>query len=261
MLRCTELVHSYGGPHVLDGVDLEIRAGELLAIVGPNGAGKTTLLKLLARLMRPKAGVVAIGERAIWDCSPRAFAQQVAYVPQSEGSATPMTVAETVGLGRAAHRGWFLPLRAHDREMVAQALRELELDGVANRLLGELSGGQQRRVTLARALAQEPRILLLDEPTVHLDLKHQTDLYRRLHRLARGQGMAVALTVHDLNEASCYADRIAILEGGKLGAEGAPEEVFTKENIERVYDVAVTVQQRPDSGRPWITVPLLEELT
>jgi len=251
-LRC-----GYGERTVLQGVQLEVRPGEVLALVGPNGAGKTTLLRALARLLRPRGGAVLLEGQDAWSLGPRAFARRVALAPQAlSGTEWPLTVEEAVALGRAPHRGWFLPLSPQDRRAVAQVLEDLGLTHLRTRPLTALSGGELRRVVLARALAQEPRYLLLDEPTAYLDLRGQAEVLARLQGLAHRQGLGVAVTLHDLNQAALCADRVALLSGGQVVAEGTPEEVFQPDLLARVYGVPVGVARHPFYPTP-LVVPLL----
>jgi iron complex transport system ATP-binding protein len=260
MLRCDRIGHVYGSTRAVQDVTLQVRPGEVLAIVGPNGAGKTTLLRILARLLEPSYGSVRLHGEASDNLDAREFAKNVAFVAQNETASPMVTVEDAVELGRAPHRGWFLPFTVADRSAVDSSIRALGLARMRHRMLGELSGGERRRVALARALAQDPRVLLLDEPTVHLDLRRARDLCEMLRARSR-QGIALAVTLHDLNEASFWADRVAIMLDGRVVCAGRPEEVITEDSIRRIYRAEVTVQRRPDNGRPCVISPGLEGLS
>lgn len=237
---------------VLAEVSLAIRAGELLALIGPNGAGKTTLLRALVCQLRPTTGAVLLDGQCLWGRSPSWLARRLALAPQGKLHDRPLTVSESVALGRAAHRGWVWPLTVEDRSVVDQALTRLGLEQLADRPVTELSAGEAQRVVLARALAQEPSVLLVDEPTSHLDLHHQCQVLDHLRQLA-DEGLAVVLVIHDLTLAGMWADRLALLVGGKLLALGTPAEVLTAQRLSEAYQVPLVVSRHPLLGTPTIT--------
>jgi iron complex transport system ATP-binding protein len=252
-LEAADLDAGYRGRAVLRDVSLAVRPGEVLALLGPNGSGKTTLLRALARLLEPARGCVRLDGVDLWSRGPRWAARQAALAPQNRPADWPLTVSEAVALGRAAHRGWVAALTADDRAAVDRALARLDLVGLRDRPVTELSGGEGQRVVLARALAREPRALLFDEPTAHLDLRHQVELLDLLRRLSRTDGLAVVLALHDLNQAAAWADRLALLDGGQLRAAGPPAEVLTPALIGDVYGVRVSVTTHPVHGGPLVT--------
>lgn len=247
-LRARELSAGYRGRRVLDGVSVEVGFGELLAIVGPNGAGKSTLLRLLAGSLAPWQGSVELLGRALSDFDRRALARSVAIVGQDNPVAFPFTVLEVVLMGRAPHLGPLSFESAHDLAVARAALDRLGLLALAERYIQELSGGERKRVVLARALAQEPQVALLDEPTAFLDLKHIAEIFAILKQLCAEQRLAVVATLHDLNAAALYADRVLLLKGGATVACGPPERVFTSENLRAVYDTEVYVGRNPATG-------------
>jgi iron complex transport system ATP-binding protein len=251
-LRATDLVCGYGSRRVIEGLNLEARPGEVLALLGPNGAGKTTLLRAMSRLLRPASGAVTLAGADLWSQSAGACARQIALAPQSESRDWPLTVAEAVRLGRAAHRGWLLPFTRDDEAAVERALEQTGLADPRDRPIDELSGGEWRRAVLARSLAQQSKVLLLDEPTGGLDLKYQIEILSLVRKLARREDLIVVLTLHDLNVAAQFADRVALLSDGRLEAVGGPRDVITAERISRVYNIAVTVSPHPVYGTPLV---------
>jgi iron complex transport system ATP-binding protein len=238
----------YPGVPVLHGVSIEVAVGEMLAIVGPNGAGKSTLLKVLGRSLDPSAGSVELFGRALSSIDRREFARTVSSVSQENAVAFRFTVMEIVLMGRAPHLGAFRFESPHDLEIASAALGHFDLRDLASRHVQELSGGERKRVFLARALAQEPRIALLDEPTAFLDLKHVAEIFARFRELCTERGMAVVATLHDLNAAALYADRVLLLDRGVAVACGPPPDVLTAENLRRVYETDVYVGRNPSTG-------------
>ena len=251
------LTCSYDQHVVLRRLQLSLGKGEVLALIGPNGAGKTTLLKALARLLRPTAGTVLLMQQDAWGLSPGAVARCLAIAQQQENTHWPITVEQAVALGRAPHRGWLLPYTRQDRQIVEQVLGQIGLQSLRHRLMTELSSGEQRRVILARALAQQPQVLLLDEPTAHLDLKYQAEVLNLVQRLAREAAISMVIALHDLNQAALCADRIALLADGALIAEGRPNDVLTPARLAQAYGVEVVVTPHPVYGTPMV-MPLLD---
>lgn len=256
-LEVRDLTCAYDRHTVLRHLALTSCPSEVLVLIGPNGAGKTTLLKALARLIRPQLGTVLLAGQDMWQLSPRTIAQQVALAPQQEPMYWPGTVEHAVALGRAPHRGWLLPYTTGDSQVLDRVLGQTGLQTLRHRLISELSGGEQRRVILARALAQEPQILLLDEPTAHLDLKYQTEVIELVRHIAQQDGLTIVIALHDLNQAALCADRIALLHSGSLLALGRPNDVLTPDLLAQAYDVAVVVMPHPVYGTP-LVVPLLD---
>ncbi len=252
-LQANRLYCGYDGQDVLHDLTLVARPGEVLALAGPNGAGKTTLLRALARVLRPRRGSVLTGGRDVWSFSAQAAARQIGLVAQGEPLTWPLTVEQVVTLGRGAHHGWFLPLAAADRAAIERALAVTGLLALRGRLVTALSGGEQQRVLIARALAQEPRILLCDEPTAHLDLHYQGAVLDLLWKLAHQDGIAVVASLHDLNSIAMVADRVALLAGGRLLALDTPEVVLTSAYLEQAYGVQLDVVQHPLYHVPLVT--------
>lgn len=258
-LEAQRLTCGYGRRTIFQDLSLVVEPGEVLALIGPNGAGKTTLLRALARLLRPRSGTVLLAGADVWNLTPRAVARRLAFAPQSEGVAWPVTVEQAIALGRAPHRGWLLPYNARDRQVLEQVLAQTGLQALRQQLVTQLSGGELRRVILARALAQEPTVLLLDEPTTHLDLRYQAELLLLMRRLAQRDGLAVVVTLHDLNQAATCATRVALLASGALVAVGSPAEVLTPAILSPVYGVDVVVTPHPMYGTPMV-VPVFADV-
>jgi iron complex transport system ATP-binding protein len=246
---------AYDQHAVLKRLSITAHPGEMLGLIGPNGVGKTTLLRVLARILSPSHGQVYLAERDLWQMSPKEVARSLSLTPQ-ENPTWPLTVEQVVSLGRAPHRGWLLPLSPRDRETIEESMRRTGVLELRERLLTELSGGEQRRVVLARALCQEPEVLLLDEPTAYLDLRYQVEILELLRRLAHEDRLTVIVVMHDLNQAALYADRLALLADGQILAIGSPTEVLTEEHISRAYGVPVIVAEHPVYHTPLI-VPVL----
>jgi iron complex transport system ATP-binding protein len=239
-IRLRGVTVELGGRPVVDRVDADVADGEWVALIGPNGAGKTTLLRALARLV-PFAGEIALDGTPLADLGRGELARLVAVVPQEPSTPPWMTVAEYVLLGRTPHLGPLAKEGARDREAAARALARLDLLGFVERRLGTLSGGEKQRVVVARALAQEAAIVLLDEPTAALDIGHQQQALDLLDGLREESGLTLVAAMHDLTLAAQYADRMILLDGGRVVADGAPTEVLTAPVIARHYGAAIDV--------------------
>jgi iron complex transport system ATP-binding protein len=242
-LEITGLTFAYGDDPVLEGVDLSVADGELVGLLGPNGSGKSTLLECTNRILEPDAGSVTVDGDRVADLGRNGTARKIAYVPQSERSAFPATVFDTILMGRRPHSGW-TPSEA-DRRVVADVVDALELSAFATRSVDELSGGQRQKVRLGRALVQDTSALLLDEPTAGLDLKHQLSVLDRLREHVDATSVSGLVAMHDLNLAARYCNRVALLSEGTLTVVGDPDEL-TGETIESVYDVEVTIARAAD---------------
>lgn len=229
-----------GGAVVLQDISFAVQPGEWIALIGPNGAGKSTLLRAASGLL-PFDGQILLKGRPVGDWSARERAREVALVRQHAEPTAAFTAAETVALGRAPHVGWLSALHAADREAVANALDAMDLTDLAHRPVTQLSGGEQQRVLLAQALAQDAQLLLLDEPTAHLDVRHQLDLLSRSKALAKA-GRTVIAAVHDLEMAARFADRLLVLDRGRLVANASPAEVLTPDLVRDVFSVDAEIE-------------------
>ncbi|MFW6041121.1 MAG: ABC transporter ATP-binding protein [Thermoplasmatota archaeon] len=245
-LEIAGLKFSYNSHPVLEDVNFKIKKGEMLTIIGPNASGKTTLLKCINNILKPQKGSVIIDDRSINGLTMREIAKKIGHVPQSGTESFPTTVFDIVLMGRKPHGGW--KPSDKDIEMVSKTIEKLGLEEIAMRNIGEISGGQKQKVLIARAVAQNPEILLLDEPTSSLDLKHQLEVLDVVKKQTIN-GISVIMTMHDLNLAARYSSKILMLCNGKIFAAGDVE-VLNSKNIESVFGVKVDIIER--SGRPMI---------
>jgi iron complex transport system ATP-binding protein len=252
-VRDVSFRYSAAARDALSGVSLAVTAGEFVALLGPNGSGKTTLVRVALGLQAPRTGTAAVLGRPVAEWPRRDLARVVAVVPQREDNLFPQRVRETVRLGRYPHLGPWTAERAEDRATVERALERCDVAGLADRWLWALSGGEYQRVRIARALAQEPRLLVLDEPTASLDLRHEMELFELVRRLVDGSGLAAVLVTHDVNLAARFADRLALLSEGVVRAAGRPAEVLRRDVAEAVFGWPLTISSVDD--RPQI-IPL-----
>jgi iron complex transport system ATP-binding protein len=244
------LIFSYGKTKILDGIDLAVAGREVLSLVGPNGCGKTTLIKCISGILRPR-GRVFLGERAVASMTRREVARYIGYVPQSTTSVLTTTVFDAVLMGRRPRMGW--TVSDEDLDRVVEVMKLLHVEEFALRDFLELSGGQKQRVLIARALAQEPEVLLMDEPTSNLDIRHQLEVMETLRSLVKRTGVSAILAIHDLNLAARYSDTLVMLKDGKVHARGDPFALLTEENIRTIFGVEAAVIRNLD--RPYV-VPL-----
>jgi len=253
-----DLVVRYGRAErrALDGVTMTVPDGALYVVLGPNGSGKSTLMKAIMGIIQPDGGEVRVGGKGTRAWTRKELARSVGAVPQSEHLAFPLSVRDFVAMGRYPHLGPLRPEGNRDREAIRGALERCDVQEFVDRDVMTLSGGELQRVRIARALAQEPSALVLDEPTASLDLRHEMSIFQLLRDSARG-GMTVLLITHHVNLAARFADRILLLDGGRVAAEGGVQEVFQEETLASVYGWPVAVRDDPVSGAPQVT-PLLE---
>lgn len=242
-----DLSFSYGKRTVLAGITLAVREGEVLGLVGPNGSGKTTLLKTISGVLTPQAGAVYLDGRPIAHLTCREIARRVACVEQDREVGFDFTVEEVVAMGRFPHRRRLGQETKTDREAIRRAMVETRVNSLARRSIRTISGGERQRTFLAMALAQEPRLLLLDEPTTHLDLRHQAEFMALVREGAQG-GLSVIMALHDLTLAAAYSDEVALLSLGRLLASGRPEAVLTPANVRTAFGAEVVVGRNPSTG-------------
>jgi iron complex transport system ATP-binding protein len=252
MLKIENLSVFYGVRRVLQDVSLEVQSGQVLALIGPNGAGKSTLVRAVSGVIPVQAGKVQVDGKNLLALPAMQRARFLAVVPQALAMPPAFSAWETVLLGRTPYLNFLGQISEKDEQIARLALERVDALDLAERRVGELSGGEQQRVLLARALAQSTPILLLDEPTVHLDLQHQVSLMETVCSLAHNDNLAVLVALHDLNLAAIYADRVALLVAGEVKATGSAREVLTPELISAAYHLPVRVVPHPFTDAPWV---------
>lgn len=252
MLEIQNLIVAYSNHPVLKGISMRVERGEVVAVIGPNGAGKTTLIRAISGVIPFKSGTIRVADQNILKFSDSQRACYLAVVPQARELPGAFTVEQTVMLGRTPHLGWLGRPGETDQACVRFALERTHTTALADRPVGTLSGGEQQRVMLARALAQNTPVLLLDEPTTHLDLQHTSGFLNLVRELATEKDLAVLMVMHDLNLSGLYADRVILFVDGRVHASGVPSQVLTESNLTSVYQVPVQVTIHPEYGSPLI---------
>jgi iron-chelate-transporting ATPase len=253
-LHGDDLVLGYHGTTVVHGVSVRMAPGEVTALIGPNGSGKSTVLRSLARLHAVESGRISVGGGtggSLEDAAPlsaREFARRVTLLSQSRPHPSGLAVRDVVAFGRHPHRRRFAALDDADRAAIASAMSLTGVDGMADRPVDQLSGGELQRVWLATCLAQDTGVLLLDEPTNHLDLRYQVEILDLVSQLATDHGTALGIVLHDLNHAATVADTVVLLHRGRIVAVGEPAAVLTSEHLSEVYELPIAVHDDPDTG-------------
>ncbi|GAA4832749.1 ABC transporter ATP-binding protein [Luteimicrobium xylanilyticum] len=250
-LRARGLTAGYEGRIVLEKLDLDVEAGRITTVLGPNGCGKSTLLRTLGRLVRPREGTVELLGRPLPALRPRELARRLALLPQSPVAPEGMTVGDLAERGRQPHRPWYRPWSPEDAAIATEAMTSTGVADLASRPLDELSGGQRQRAWIAMTLAQQPDVLLLDEPTTHLDLAHAVDVLDLVVRL-RSQGITVVTVLHDLSLAARYSDTVVVLQDGRVRAQGPPADVLDAGLLREVFGLDARVYPDPVDGRPTV---------
>ncbi len=259
MIELKNIRHRFAeGEWELKIVSLSLNSGEVLSIIGPNGSGKTTLLRIACGLLKPLQGKIMLDDQNIERLARRTIARELGFLPQELGSEYDLTVEELAGMGRYPHvRGWGR-LAEGDRTAINDGLDLTGMTNMRQRRLSQLSGGEKKRAFLASVLVQQPRFLLLDEPTAALDLPHQIRFFRLLHRLSR-EGMGIAVVTHDVNLASLYSDRLLLLSAGQDLALGLPQDVLTPDHVASIYGGDVILGKHPENNRPLLTARSIQE--
>lgn len=254
IIRLKNIGYRYEKKWVLRGVDLDLKPGEILGILGPNGSGKSTLLKIMDGVLKPQEGAISMRNRPFNGFKRSAFAREVAMVSQDNTFRFSFTALEVVLMGRFPHLKRMQFEGPADMEIAFNALKATEAVEFAERSIHDLSEGEKQRVFIARALAQEPRVVLLDEPTSFLDLKFKRDIFRLISSLCHEKGLSVALVSHDIDLVAQYCHRLIMLKHGGIYAVGEPGKVITASNVEDVYECPVLVDSHPLSGRPRVNL-------
>lgn len=236
-LKINDLSFSYNSVKTLERISLEIKEREILGIIGPNGSGKTTLLKCMNKKLKPETGTVLVNDLNILQMGSKEVAKKIGVVPQVSFISFPFTVYDLVMMGRYSHKGRFDTENENDRAVVYQCLDRTGIAPMADRLITEVSGGEYQKVIIARALAQQPKILLLDEVTLHLDINHQIEILDLIKTLSEENNLAIVMALHDLSLAARYSTKTILLQKGRIFASGRPEEVINIENIRDIYGI------------------------
>lgn len=252
MLKIDRLSVFYGERQILRDIQLEVHSGEIVALIGPNGAGKSTLIRSISGVIPIRDGRIFVDEKNVTAFSTMERARHISVVPQAVSMPPAFTVWETVLLGRTPYLNFLGQTSAKDEAMARQALDQADVLHLIEKRMDEISGGEQQRVLLARTLAQDTPILLMDEPTTHLDLSHQIDLLKLVTKHAREKNLTVLIALHDLNLASMFADRIAIVQNGLLCVAGTPQETLTTEILNSIYNQPVHIIHHPETNAPLI---------
>jgi iron complex transport system ATP-binding protein len=261
MISVKDVTFSYNGAQVLSGLTFEVPAGEFLGIIGPNGAGKSTLMKLLDRILLPGSGEIFLEGRALQLYSRKELARLIGYLQQEFSTSFDFSVLEMVLMGRFPYQRMLAMDSPEDLRIATQAMQATDCEYLRERSYLTLSGGERRRVILASALAQQPGVLLLDEPTTALDLKHQLHIYRILKKLQQENGMTILSVTHDINLAAQFCRRILVLKQGKIVADGSAAKVLRKEILEDVYETPIEIMAHPESGLPVILPGLSPDIS
>lgn len=251
-LHATGLRIGYGRRVVIPSADLTIERGRVTTIIGPNGSGKSTLLRAVAGLSRPMNGVIEIDGIPLSSLTPRDLALRLSMLPQSAVAPDGLTVADLVARGRQPHQRWYRQWTASDESVVLQAMTTMDVASLATRPLDELSGGQRQRAWIAMCLAQDTPLMLLDEPTTHLDISHSVGILETVRDLSRAQQRTVLMVLHDLSLAARYSDRLVVMRAGEIHAQGTPGEILTDALMRDVFDIDARVFPDPDDGTPTI---------
>lgn len=252
-IAVNDLSYSYGNFNVLSDITFSVRKGDFFIVIGPNGSGKTTLMKVVAGILKPQGGRLKILGQPIDQYTRKALARTVAFVPQTLPVDFPFSVTEVVLMGRSPYLGMLGLEQERDLEIARQAIAFTGVEHLAHRKLDQLSGGEQQRVFIARAICQEPEVILLDEPTASLDLAHQVRLLDLMEKFKREKGVTVVMVSHDVNLAAMYADSLLLLNKGQIVSRGNPDQVLTFQTLEEVYGCTLLVDESPLGKFPRVT--------
>ncbi|MDJ0726374.1 MAG: ABC transporter ATP-binding protein [Prochloraceae cyanobacterium] len=258
-LKTKQLTLGYDNKPIVVDLNVAIATGKITVLVGANGCGKSTLLRGLARLLKPRGGMVYLDGKAIYKLSTKTVAKRLGMLPQTPVAPEGLTVRDLVAQGRYPHQNWLQQWSAEDERMVEEALTITAMKELSSRSLDSLSGGQRQRAWIAMTLAQDTDILLLDEPTTYLDLSHQVDLLDLLHELNENKGKTIAMVLHDLNLACRYADHLIAIKQGRIYAEGAPEQIMTVNMVQDVFNLDCQIVPDPIAGTP-MCIPIGRKL-
>ncbi|GGE70092.1 ABC transporter ATP-binding protein [Priestia taiwanensis] len=251
MLLAKSIDYNHSEIFGLKAVDLEIKQGEIVGLIGPNGSGKSTFLRLLSRLLTPESGEIVLDGKSIQQVKSIDIAKQLAMLPQMNEHRLDITVRDLIEFGRHPHKNWFDRMNQEDEDIIRWALSLTKLEKYEHRALHSLSGGERQRAWIAMAIAQRPKILLLDEPTTYLDIAHQLEVMELVQTLNREFGMTVVMVLHDINQAAQYSDRLIVMKDGAIEYDGNPQCVLCKNMFQHIFDIDVDIYN--DGEKPFFT--------
>ncbi|AUM95179.1 TPA: ABC transporter ATP-binding protein [Clostridium botulinum] len=254
MINIQDFTIGYNNKVIVKNFNLKVDKGDMLTIIGPNGSGKSTVLKAIGRLLRPMEGIIHLDGKLLWDMSNKDIAKEMACLSQHNSAPKDMTIRRIVGFGRNPHKAWFESLNKDDEEIIDWALENTNLKHMENKKITSVSGGERQRTWLAMALAQKPKVLLLDEPTTYLDINNQIEILELVRQLNENLKLTVVMVLHDLNQAAKYSNRVLVLKNGEIQALGKPEEILNKKLIRDVYSVDMNILKN-QFGEKLIFIP------
>ncbi len=254
MINIQDFTIGYNNKVIVKNFNLKVDKGDMLTIIGPNGSGKSTVLKAIGRLLRPMEGIIHLDGKLLWDMSNKDIAKEMACLSQHNSAPKDMTIRRIVGFGRNPHKAWFESLNKEDEEIIDWALENTNLKHMENKKITSVSGGERQRAWLAMALAQKPKVLLLDEPTTYLDINNQIEILELVRQLNKNLKLTIVMVLHDLNQAAKYSNRVLVLKNGEIQALGKPEEILNKKLIRDVYSVDMNILKN-QFGEKLIFIP------
>ncbi len=254
MINIQDFTIGYNNKVIVKNFNLKVYKGDMLTIIGPNGSGKSTVLKAIGRLLKPMEGIIHLDGKLLWDMSNKDIAKEMACLSQHNSAPKDMTIRRIIGFGRNPHKAWFESLNKEDEEIIDWALENTNLKHMENKKITSVSGGERQRAWLAMALAQKPKVLLLDEPTTYLDINNQIEILELVRQLNENLKLTVVMVLHDLNQAAKYSNRVLVLKNGEIQALGKPEEILNKKLIRDVYSVDMNILKN-QFGEKLIFIP------
>ncbi|MCW6080748.1 ABC transporter ATP-binding protein [Clostridium sporogenes] len=254
MINIRDFTIGYSNKVIVKNFNLQVDKGEMLTIIGPNGSGKSTVLKAIGRLLKPMEGIIHLDGKLLRNMSNKDIAKEMACLSQHNSAPKDMTIRRIVGFGRNPHKAWFESLNKDDEEIIDWALENTNLKHMENKKITSVSGGERQRTWLAMALAQKPKVLLLDEPTTYLDINNQIEILELVRQLNENLKLTVVMVLHDLNQAAKYSNRVLVLKNGEIQALGKPEEILNKKLIRDVYSVDMNILKN-QFGEKLIFIP------
>ncbi|WP_434303710.1 ABC transporter ATP-binding protein [Clostridium botulinum] len=254
MINIQDFTIGYSNKVIVKNFNLQVDKGDMLTIIGPNGSGKSTVLKAIGRLLKPMEGIIHLDGKLLWNMSNKDIAKEMACLSQHNSAPKDMTIRRIVGFGRNPHKAWLESLNKEDEEIIDWALENTNLKHMENKKITSVSGGERQRAWLAMALAQKPKVLLLDEPTTYLDINNQIEILELVRQLNENLKLTVVMVLHDLNQAAKYSNRVLVLKNGEIQALGKPEEILNKKLIRDVYSVDMNILKN-QFGEKLIFIP------